>query len=91
LILSLAAFYTGDGRERNSTRDYLSRIEDLLEVNGYFVFESTLVRKHEIRKRESVINNMIQEICRKMKIVKQERVEYPKHFRYILIAQKKEK
>lgn len=41
IVLSLAAFYTGDGREREDARDYFGRVYKLLCPNGVIIFEST--------------------------------------------------
>jgi hypothetical protein len=41
LILSLAAFYTSDGRERSSAANYFGKIDEMLDDNGVVIYEST--------------------------------------------------
>ena len=41
LVLSLAAFYTQDGREREEAEVYFKRCFDLSKKGGYIVYEST--------------------------------------------------
>ena len=41
IVLSLAAFYTADGREREDAKNYVERIHKLLHPGGVIFFEST--------------------------------------------------
>jgi len=45
LILSLAAFFTADGREREDAEQYFGRISDLLRPGGRLFYESTSYHK----------------------------------------------
>lgn len=40
VILSLAAFHTADGREREDAEDYFHRCYDLMKSNGILIYES---------------------------------------------------
>jgi hypothetical protein len=40
-VLSLAAFYTFDGRERSSAKSYFDKIYEILKPDGYCFYEST--------------------------------------------------
>jgi hypothetical protein len=44
-IFSLAAFYTGDGRERSDANDYFSKVSDMLAPGGRIFYESTSYTK----------------------------------------------
>lgn len=47
LILSLAAFHTQDGREREGARDYFDRCLDLLKPGGLILYESVSYNAEE--------------------------------------------
>jgi hypothetical protein len=40
VVLTLAAFHTGDGREREEVNAYFNRCYDLIEEGGYIIYES---------------------------------------------------
>jgi cyclopropane fatty-acyl-phospholipid synthase-like methyltransferase len=44
-ILSLAAFFTGDGRERSSAEFYFTKVNDMLADGGHLFYESTSYSK----------------------------------------------
>ncbi len=46
-VLSLAAFYTQDGREREDAVVYFGRCRELLKKNGHIVYESTSFSEEE--------------------------------------------
>lgn len=41
VVLSLAAFFTADGRERTDASDYFGRVHDMLSPTGQVFYEST--------------------------------------------------
>ena len=59
LILSLAAFYTADGRERESAESYFHRCKTLLKTGGFIIYESVSYDKnakdvHYVKAKEAV-------------------------------------
>jgi|GEM_PF-1676868 len=97
VIMSLAAFYTSDGRERSSAKEYFSKINNMLNKKGILVYESTgYSRKHKEEENPFGYNSKkMMELAEKeikalsFEILRKEEVQVGEDaFRALIIARK---
>ena len=87
-IMSLAAFYTGDGGERSSAAGYIKKANNLLKRGGYFLFESIKINRRGNDYREVATLSIIREMESAWKIIRKNRIDYANdRCRYLLLAQ----
>jgi len=99
LVLSLAAFHTGDGRERSNADDYFSKVNHLLNDEGRLFFEScSYVKDAALAQNDSAITNQyakeraMEAIGRQLVLEEEwETVSgSPGYFRFFAIARKRQ-
>jgi hypothetical protein len=92
LVLSLAAFYTQDGRERSPADHYFSKINRLLSKQGQLFFESTSYTKDPAMPHYRASGDAIEAISRHLNILNKWETPSgsPGWFRQFAIATKRD-
>ncbi len=90
VVLSLAAFFTQDGRERSDASEYFGRIHDHLKIKGELFYESTSYTKDNSNPHYQAKRAAILSIHKNFRNIQQWETPSgsPEYFRQFAIAQK---